>query len=452
VLVSTNGVKVDEFRKIDALGLPRNPRKLVYASSPDRGLRYLLPTFAVAREAVPDLELHVFYGFDNIDKLPENPAFPYLRRDIQRGLDQPGVINHGRVGQPELWKHYATAGIWPYQTTFTETSCISSMEAQALGAIPITNPLWALRENVQFGVLIPGDCWNDELVKARYAEEIVRLVLNERRQEEIRPAMMDYARMRFNWERVVDQFEGWILDLPPCVAQYTFQHRYATGKILNVGCNNDSTGFAQHRDAVNVDISKVDPYTKEPNAAHLIMDSRDLLFKPGSFDTVILGEILEHMDRPDVIKSLQEAARVLTPNGQIVVTVPEDHRTSPEQKQYSGGIRAYHDHAITPAEAEGWAKDAGLEIRLTQPIDLTFCTGWGFVLKKPQYDALRRMFEEATKDNKLLGGLYPVVETPGPRPKCTVCGNEVQSWLVSVCFKCRNEIPHNASPLNQEEK
>jgi glycosyltransferase involved in cell wall biosynthesis len=382
VLVSTNGVKVDDFRKIDALALSRNPKKLVYSSSPDRGLLHLLQIFRVARETVPDLELHVFYGWNNIDAWGgKTPHVPNLRQDVEKLITQPGVINHGRVGQPELWKHYATAGIWCYPTTFTETSCITSMEAQALGAIPITNPLWALRENVQFGVLIPGDCWRDELVKARYVEELIQLAANP--PEAVRAPMMDYARHRFSWERVTDQFHGWFLDLPyGAIAQYSFQHTYATGKILNVGCNNDSSGFAEHRGAINVDITKFDPYTNAPNAAHLIMDARDLQFKDGSFDTVVLGEILEHLDTPDVVKALQEAKRVLTPGGQIVVTVPEDHRESPVKQEYSDGIRAYHDHAITPAEVEGWAKDAGLEVVLTQPLDYTFCTGWGFVLKE----------------------------------------------------------------------
>ncbi|MBI4835139.1 MAG: class I SAM-dependent methyltransferase [Planctomycetes bacterium] len=51
-------------------------------------------------------------------------------------------------------------------------------------------------------------------------------------------------------------------------------------------------------------------------------------FKDNSFDTVYLGQILEHL--PDEHKSLREACRILKPNGLLVITVPkEDMLPSP---------------------------------------------------------------------------------------------------------------------------
>jgi SAM-dependent methyltransferase len=48
------------------------------------------------------------------------------------------------------------------------------------------------------------------------------------------------------------------------------------------------------------------------------MDATDLQFKGGSFDTVFVCFMLEHTKKP--IKVLQEALRVLKPNGRIVIT------------------------------------------------------------------------------------------------------------------------------------
>ena len=201
--ISSNGFKVD---LADRLGpIARDPFKLVYTSSPDRGLPNLLRIFKRAREWEPRLKLSAAYGFDNIKKC-KGKHWTRVRAECESLMDQPGVTWLGRLGQEALYREFASAGLWVYPTSFTETSCVSCMEAQALGAIPITNPLWALADNVGHGVAIPGEP-NDPLVRARYVGEILRLTRDLDLQERIRAEMMPWARKRFDWERVVDQYE-----------------------------------------------------------------------------------------------------------------------------------------------------------------------------------------------------------------------------------------------------
>src|SRR5262249_8987204 len=58
MLVTGNGVKLDLIEEVEAEGLPfRNPYRMMFASSPDRGLLHLLRLFSMAREFVPQLEL-----------------------------------------------------------------------------------------------------------------------------------------------------------------------------------------------------------------------------------------------------------------------------------------------------------------------------------------------------------------------------------------------------------
>ena len=214
VCVSSNGIKVEVID--DVLNDPpkRNPRRLIYASSPDRGLLSLLAIFQRAREIVTDLELHVYYGFDNIQKIIDkygegNPTAQNARR-VQKALrETEGVEWHGRIGQTALAREWAMSGIWCHPSIFTETSCITCMDAQALGAIPITTPLWAVKDNVQHGVFIDGDAQRDPLTRARYVLELIRLAQDEERQEKIRAEMMPWAKAHFSWERFVDQWEGW---------------------------------------------------------------------------------------------------------------------------------------------------------------------------------------------------------------------------------------------------
>lgn len=207
--LTSNGIKTDLIKELEAEGLPeRNPKRIMYASSPDRGLKYGLISFRKAREIIPDLEFHAFYGFNNLDKLIEGQPEHWLaknKRETMELLEQPGVTFHGRVSQKELYKEWFKSGIWLYETNFNETSCITSMEAQACGAIPIVSPVYALKENVQHGVGIVGDA-NDPLTQARFAAEIVKMVVIPGLQDAIRQEMMPWARERFDWEVFVDHW------------------------------------------------------------------------------------------------------------------------------------------------------------------------------------------------------------------------------------------------------
>lgn len=217
--ISSNGICTDQLLKLP--DLPRHVNRLIWASSPDRGLLTLLKIFKRVRERVPSAELHIFYGFDNIDKAiadwqqahPEAPMnnHPWARDKaaILKAADQPGVVWRGRIGQTELWREFLQASYWAYPTDFTETSCIASMEAMALGCIPITRPYWPLAENVQHGVLIEGDPVGDPLVRARYVKAIVDLMGDPCLREQCRGEMMPWAREYFDWEVVVDQVEEW---------------------------------------------------------------------------------------------------------------------------------------------------------------------------------------------------------------------------------------------------
>lgn len=205
MFTSSNGIKTDLIGSLDPP--PRDPLRLLYTSSPDRGLVPLLKIFKRAREFEPGLTLRAAYGWDNILKC-KGKHWVNVRKECESLMKQPGVTWLGRLGQEALYREFLAAGLWVYPTNFTETSCISCMEAQALGAVPITNPLWALSDNVRHGTFLLGDPAGEPLVRAQYVGEILRLARDQELQEKIRKGMMPWARDRFDWERVVDQYEA----------------------------------------------------------------------------------------------------------------------------------------------------------------------------------------------------------------------------------------------------
>lgn len=206
IMVTSNGLKADLIEQVEKESITRNPYRIMYASSPDRGLANVIRSFAIAREFEPRLELHVFYGFNNLRKLQRMrklQAAADLCERLMRTV--PNVTFHGRVTQDQLYREWCQTGMWVYRTDFHETSCITCMEAQGLGAIPIVSPVAALDENVHFGEAIEGEA-DDPLVGAEFAQAIVRWA-HPQRQEGVRKVMMPYARKRFDWEVFVSQWE-----------------------------------------------------------------------------------------------------------------------------------------------------------------------------------------------------------------------------------------------------
>jgi glycosyltransferase involved in cell wall biosynthesis len=219
VVISSNGLKPELVDKALAMGIERNPKRLMYASSPDRGLKNLAAVFKRAKEYVPDLELHTYYGFDNMDTIRARSGrhAAYISAKAKDSIlsqveGVPGIYMHGRVNQETLYKEWCKSGLMVAPTSFTETGFITEMEAMALGAIPITNPIWAAKDHTKYGVLIEGNPDHDLLIRGRYIGEILRLTSDAgiELQEQIRKEMMPWAKATFSWENYVNQLEEWI--------------------------------------------------------------------------------------------------------------------------------------------------------------------------------------------------------------------------------------------------
>jgi glycosyltransferase involved in cell wall biosynthesis/SAM-dependent methyltransferase len=180
LIVVGNGIDPARFdREVE-----KQPYRFIYSSSPDRGLDTLLDLFPQIRSEFPQAELHIFYGFENWDKSIEqsgDAALKAVRERIYSVLNQPGVFFHGRVGQQRLAEEFLRSDVWFYPTRFTETYCITALEAQVAGAVCVCSDLAALRTTVaDRGVLISGDAYTEDYRK-RALQELRRLLRDDGR-------------------------------------------------------------------------------------------------------------------------------------------------------------------------------------------------------------------------------------------------------------------------------
>ncbi|PJF20682.1 MAG: hypothetical protein CUN56_14940 [Phototrophicales bacterium] len=124
------------------------------------------------REQLPDAELHIFYGWKTFyETHKKEPAMLAWMNEMKRKMEQPGIVNHGRVGQAELARHMADSTLWLYPTMFPEIHCITALEMQAAGVYPITTGYAALAETQQSGIKIDGDP-KSESWRERFLNEI----------------------------------------------------------------------------------------------------------------------------------------------------------------------------------------------------------------------------------------------------------------------------------------
>lgn len=195
LILTGNGIDAERFER----DVPRQRRRFIYASSPDRGLETLLLAFPLIRQEFPDAELHVFYGFDNWNKSlagsTDTAAIAHRDR-VMRLLVQPGVAVHGRVGQQRLAEEFLRSEIWFYPANFTETYCISALEAQMAGVACVCTDLAALSTTVgDRGVLIPGDPHSREFLM-RSLTEVFSLLRDDERRLRLTARGREWARQQ----------------------------------------------------------------------------------------------------------------------------------------------------------------------------------------------------------------------------------------------------------------
>lgn len=155
IVISSNGINPTDFMNY---GVKREPHRCIYASSYDRGLEHLLTVWPDVRKAVPDAELHIFYGWNNIDKLIKTGDYHLLtfKNKMMPLINQPGVFENGRVGHIELIKEYQRSHVFSYPCSYEEISCIASMKAQLCGCVSVTTDFAALAETSKTGIKVKG--------------------------------------------------------------------------------------------------------------------------------------------------------------------------------------------------------------------------------------------------------------------------------------------------------
>ena len=119
--------------------------KMIYHTTPHRGLEILVPVFKRLYDAYPHIELDVYSSF-GIYGWSERDA-PY-QKVFDECREHPAINYHGFVPNSQIRDALKEAHIFAYPSIWPETSCISAIEAMAAGVIVVCPDYGALQETV----------------------------------------------------------------------------------------------------------------------------------------------------------------------------------------------------------------------------------------------------------------------------------------------------------------
>lgn len=174
IILTRNGIAPEKWEQIKKV--PKNPMKLVYASSPDRGLDRLIKILDIVRKTHP-VELHVYYGIENLYKYGQQALGDLLKKMMD---EREWIKYHGFTEQKKMYAECADAALWVHPNDFIETSCITALEMVINGVYPITRRWGGIRDTLaqperdgwarllDIDSVTPGEheVWAKETVKA----------------------------------------------------------------------------------------------------------------------------------------------------------------------------------------------------------------------------------------------------------------------------------------------
>jgi glycosyltransferase involved in cell wall biosynthesis len=161
MFIIRNSIDYPLVREVLGKGLVRNPNRIMYTSRPERGLMVLLSAWPRLKAGNPNLELYICAYVNPM--MVGDPRQEKIESEIKVKLEE---LNDDSIHildpmpKHKLYEELAQTTLLVYPSIFPETSCLSAIEAMALGAVPVCASYAALTETVrdrETGWLIDGN-------------------------------------------------------------------------------------------------------------------------------------------------------------------------------------------------------------------------------------------------------------------------------------------------------
>lgn len=194
IYVSRNAILSHKYQR----PYKKVPYRFIYSSSADRGLEHLLDMIPKIKDKYPETTLEIFTNMNNNRKGNSNQIMNVINK-----LDY--VTLHGRVSQEEIIYQYAISDVWLYPTDFTETYCITALEAQACGVLCASVNLGSLITTIgDRGILVDGDIKNEE-TKQNLLNKLFEILDNKEEKQKLIEKARNWA-LKQNFSTLVEEW------------------------------------------------------------------------------------------------------------------------------------------------------------------------------------------------------------------------------------------------------
>lgn len=194
---------------------PKDKIRLIYTSTPHRGLEILVPVFIALAERYDNIELDVFSSFgiygsqwEERDKQYE-PLFQTMR-------DHPKINYHGWADNDTVRAAYQKAHIFAYPCIWPETSCRSLIEAMSAGCIAV-HPNFGALPDTSGGLTVQydGDHEDMNLHANIFAHNLMYTIENVMNNDMTNLTMFvkSYTDNRFGWDKISCRWKALINSL-----------------------------------------------------------------------------------------------------------------------------------------------------------------------------------------------------------------------------------------------
>lgn len=182
--------------------------KLIYHTTPHRGLELLVPVFEELSKHHNNIELDVFssfsiYGWSQRDE-PYKPIF-------ERCKQHPKIRYHGAVSNEQIREELKKSHVFAYPSIWPETSCIAAIEAMSAKNIVVCPNYAALPETTAgFANMYQWTENMNDHANRFYAvldatiTDIKNNGIHQRRME----FQKDYCDVMYNWSMIAQKWEA----------------------------------------------------------------------------------------------------------------------------------------------------------------------------------------------------------------------------------------------------
>ena len=188
--------------------IPQTKIKLLYSSTPWRGLAVLIKSIELLNKTRDDFEIDIYsstkiYGsqFEENEKGKFDTLFDKCK-------NTPNVNYHGYASNEDIRKQLLSTHIYAYPSIFEETSCLAVIEAMSAGCLVVTTNYGALPETCgEFSTMIEFDSSGQNLIE-RYADTLNSVIDNYKNglYKEDLEMQIKYYNKYYSWETRIKEW------------------------------------------------------------------------------------------------------------------------------------------------------------------------------------------------------------------------------------------------------